>query len=146
MIYPTGVLDDGIPADGIDVAFGPDVQKAIGDTLNTKCANPDECRKALSQVIGSPDLYLHAKRGVEALAIPVGAAIAGILAAAIQLNKQKSPELMPPKIGHLSGDELFELSEISQYAGDMNFALEGPDEDQPPMTVIVDPLPSLTAR
>ena len=140
IIYPTGVVDE-IPEEGINIAFGPDVQKTIADILANKCGNPDECRKEIVKNLGTPNMYLHAKRGTSPYEI--GAWAIGVILsvwAKAMVDKKKGDPGFVPQSAHMEADELSSFTAIPSPV----FALKGPGTDVDVATIIVDVTPTMT--
>ncbi|KAF2165406.1 hypothetical protein M409DRAFT_24256 [Zasmidium cellare ATCC 36951] len=94
-IFPED-FSNGIPPEGINVAFGPDLQAAITSTLDGVCANgfSQECSDELSKVLDTQHTYTVASRvvGIDDLLLVAGVAALGVLIQAIILEHRKSDQ------------------------------------------------------
>lgn len=99
LITPTDI-SKGIPAEGIDVFLGPDLQKRVKDTLKGLCKNgmSKECTHELSTILDKNGQFAIEARQLSALAV-LGTFIAGIVGVGIGLANEKQPV----KVDHWHG-------------------------------------------
>ncbi|KAK4503190.1 hypothetical protein PRZ48_006618 [Zasmidium cellare] len=94
-IFPED-FSNGIPPEGIDVAFGPDLQAAITATLDGVCADgfSQECSDELSKVLDTQHTYTVASRvvGIDDLLLVAGVAALGVVIQALILEHRKSDQ------------------------------------------------------
>ncbi|KAF2280449.1 uncharacterized protein EI97DRAFT_498621 [Westerdykella ornata] len=106
-LFPDG-FHENIPVEGVDVAFGPDLERKLEETFGEKCSSEKligDCSTALTNALPQNDLKSHTKRVNPQLAILVP--IIGYIWAMIMLANRK-----PPKVIHLSHKELGQLEGI----------------------------------
>ncbi|KAF2468917.1 uncharacterized protein BDR25DRAFT_372773 [Lindgomyces ingoldianus] len=142
-IYPTGIYDD-FPKEGINVAFGPDLRKRIGDTMAANCKDKlqEQCRNALIPVVQNTDISTHVKRLVSVAAILLDWLIDAIIIETIIIFEEKASGALdeppkPPKELHYSFEDLDRIHSMG-LAGTIAIVTSA---DAKPTTIIV-PAPS----
>jgi hypothetical protein len=115
--YPGG-FHETTPEEGIDIVFGPDLQKRIGEVMKENCADGKDlgkCATELTKVLPTTDMTTHSKRfvpvayaAVEALIAVAGIVMATVFGEAVAIHNQE-----PPKVVHFSPDSLEDIGRLS---------------------------------
>ncbi|KAF1836060.1 hypothetical protein BDW02DRAFT_596727 [Decorospora gaudefroyi] len=128
-IYPTGVYE-GVPEDGITIAFGPKLREQIESIRSQKCKTQqgEDCRHALSTAFSQTDISTHLKRYFILLAWAIGIALGGLIAQYYLMQDTAMPEQIKFRLG--------DLSQIKSLAGAPTFAVvSNSDGDATPTTL-----------
>jgi len=115
-VYPTGVYDT-FPADGITVAFGPEIHEQMKTVRAESCDNKpaEECRDAINGVIQKTGVSTHVKRFIPIAPWVLYALWGVVLAEIVWLYKQDLGKAikLPPE----------DLRQIQSMAGAQEIAI-----------------------
>jgi hypothetical protein len=137
MLYPTG-FHDAFPSEGIRLAFGPELQKRIGDVVKEKCQPPSDigqCSAEIAKCFPVTDLSTHSKRFVVATAFAALVAITSITIAAFMTALSLTE---PPKLVQFRPDT---LSQIKSWPSASIIAIATGSDEKIVGTATVVPFP-----
>jgi hypothetical protein len=138
VIYPTGVFDKA-PEQGINVVFGPDAQKKVGDIIESHCKNnaEEQCRTELAKTLQQTDIQLHAKRFPVLVLAALGLVLSQLYVAYHLYNPT------PPQTIHFNAPDLEQMNKVG-YASTL--AIATASNDPKIVTVTAPPSPTPTPQ
>lgn len=139
-IYPQD-FSNGIPPEGITVAFGPDLQESISGALTGVCANgySQECSDELSGILNTEQSYTVESRvvGIDDLLVVGGVALLSIIIEAVTLELDKANQGVPVSYVNIPATDLSQIQSQPTSASSVVIATDS-------TTVTITPAPSPT--